>query len=66
MTDMLSDTALSTINYDKILIAWSLLTVQSYVSLGVTPTKYTSAALAARNILISDPNYWGITDGDMV
>jgi len=66
MTDILTNTSLSTVNYDKLLNAWSLLTVQPSVYLGVSSTKYSSAALEARNILISDPNYWEITDGGMI
>jgi len=67
MTDMFNASLISTIssiNYDKILNSWSLLSVKPNVYLGANKTQYSSNAVSARNTLIS--NYgWTINDGGM-
>lgn len=60
----LRDTSLSVSNYDLLLNAWSLLTVEPNITIIFTPTQYTIVdAQAARDILTSGPNNWVITDG---
>jgi hypothetical protein len=57
--------ALSTENYDKLLIAWSQLNVQPNVSFGTAPTHYTNQAITARQRLIDEFN-WGIFDAGLI
>ncbi|MCX6753436.1 MAG: BspA family leucine-rich repeat surface protein [Candidatus Nomurabacteria bacterium] len=64
MSNMLtSATAFSIINYDKLLTAWSLLTLQhgTVVTLDAPNTHYCNAT-AGRNTLTSAPNNWVIND----
>lgn len=61
MTTMFLDSAFSDANYDLLLSAWSLLTLQSAVSFHAGIAKYTE--VAARAILTNAPNLWVITDG---
>jgi len=55
---------LSTNNYDSLLNGWSALPLQSSVKFGAGDTKYSSAAVTARNKLISDFS-WTINDGGL-
>ena len=57
-------TAMSTANYDALLIAWEAQSVQVAVNFD-TSAQYTSggAAEAARTSLIGKPNSWRISDG---
>lgn len=65
MNSMFSNSALSTSNYDSILIGWaSLPYLQSGVSFGTGTTKYSSIAVSARNILINTYS-WTVTDGGL-
>jgi surface protein len=65
MTQFLYSSSLSTTNYDALLIAWSNLpALQRNVSLNTLPAKYSSAASAARQKLITDYG-WTITDGGL-
>lgn len=59
--DVFSDSALSTPNYDAVLIGWSGQAVQADVPFGATNIRYSCAAEAARQSLI-DNNGWIITD----
>ena len=61
----LSGSALSTENYDKILIAWSQLNVQQNISFGSISTHYSNQAITARNKLINDFN-WRIFDAGLI
>ena len=60
MSNMLDGTALSITNYNALLNGWSIQTVQSGVSFGAQGLTYTSAGLAAHNILTGSPNAWTI------
>lgn len=60
MRDMLNNTALSTSNYDSLLIGWASQTLRSNVTLGVTGTNYCGAS-AERQQLIDNFN-WTIND----
>ena len=61
MINMLTDSALSIINYDALLNGWSQLTLQQGVYFGASPTKYCNGADARQNII---DNYgWIINDG---
>jgi surface protein len=62
MDNMFRDAALTSNNYDTILIGWGAQTVQPNVFLGATDITYCNGE-AARNILTSAPNNWTITDG---
>ncbi len=65
MEDMFANVTLSTANYDAILTAWALQTVQSNVLFSAGNSKYSAGAAAtARASLINDDN-WTITDGGM-
>lgn len=60
----MNNTALSTVNLNAIYNAWSLLSVESAVTISFGSTKYTIAtAGAARAVLTGAPNNWVITDG---
>ena len=66
MTTFLNSVTLSTANYDATLIAWAGLPVlQSGLNFHGGNSKYSPAAVAARNILINDYG-WNITDGGPV
>lgn len=61
MTNMFLSALLSDANYDLLLAAWSLLSLQSSVVFNAGAAKYTEAA--ARLIMTDPPNSWTITDG---
>ena len=63
---ILHSTALSTTNYDKLLIGWAAQVVKPNVPLGVGTTKYSVAAQAAHDTLTGAPNLWIITDGGLL
>jgi len=65
MTDMFyGANAFSTANYDLLLNAWSLLTLQPNVSFHAGDATYTIAtSQSAHDILTTTPNLWTITDG---
>ena len=54
----------STINYDKLLMKWSQLSLQDSVYFG-TDTQYTINAQESRDLIISKFN-WNISDGGMI
>lgn len=60
MTNMLSNSGLSTANYDATLIGWAAQTIQPNVTLGATGLTYCNSEVA-RNTLINAPNNWTIT-----
>ena len=60
-TGLLTYSGLSTINYDKLLIAWSQLPLKKEVTLNAENIKYTSKAAKARQTLIDKFN-WTIKD----
>ncbi len=63
MTNFLGNATLSTANYDATLIAWAALpSLQSGINFHGGNSKYSPAAVAARNILINDFG-WTINDG---
>lgn len=65
--NMFTGSALSTANYDALLIAWAAQTVQPDVPLGVGTIQYSAGAAAtARAVLTDPPNNWIITDGGQV
>jgi hypothetical protein len=53
----------STTNYDALLNAWSLLTVQANVTADFGTIQYTSSGEAGRDILTNLTNNWTINDG---
>ena len=55
-------TAFNTTNYDLLLNAWSLLTVQPTLRLDVNATYTIATSQAARDILTNTPNFWTIND----
>jgi len=61
MSYMFYNAGLSNTNYDKLLSAWSLQTLQLNVPFHAGTAKYTETA--ARAVLTSSPNNWTITDG---
>lgn len=61
MDDMLSNSGMSTANYDATLIGWSAQTVIDAVTLGATGLTYSSAGQVGRDILANSPNLWTIT-----
>jgi len=65
MTQMFHNSnAFSTANYDLLLNAWSLLTLQPNVSFLAGDATYTIATSeSAHDILTTTPNLWTITDG---
>ncbi len=64
LINMLNGSALSTINYDSLLIGWSKNTFNnSDINFGAGDVQYTPAAEAARAVLTGEPNNWIITDG---
>ncbi|MCW5912257.1 MAG: BspA family leucine-rich repeat surface protein [Cyclobacteriaceae bacterium] len=60
MSGMLSNSGLSTANYDATLIGWATQTVQPNVMLGAAGRTYCNA-VSARNILTGVTNNWTIT-----
>ena len=62
MDQMFTFSALSTVNYDALLFAWSKQNVKEGVALSVGRTHYSANSQAARDILTSAPNNWTITD----
>ncbi|NJN41725.1 MAG: BspA family leucine-rich repeat surface protein, partial [Flammeovirgaceae bacterium] len=62
MINFLSESGLSSLNYDLLLSAWSGLTLKPNVTFGAAGISYCAGA-AARVILTSAPNNWAITDG---
>ncbi len=63
MDKMFTGAALSTANYDALLLGWSSQIVRPDVRLEAANIKYSPAAVNARNILTSAPNNWTIIDG---
>jgi len=61
---MADGTGLSTVNYTSMLTAWSVLSVQNNVDLGVGETTYTITGLPAREALV-DTYGWTISDGGL-
>ena len=61
MTEIFLLSAFSDSNYDLLLAAWSLLSVQSGVPFHAGTAQYTE--VAARALLTDTPNNWVITDG---
>ncbi|MEQ9425559.1 MAG: BspA family leucine-rich repeat surface protein, partial [Cyclobacteriaceae bacterium] len=61
---MADGTGLSTVNYTSMLTAWSVLSVQNNVDLGVGEATYTIAGLSGREALV-DTYGWTISDGGL-
>jgi hypothetical protein len=53
----------SAANLDAIYNGWSLLTLQTGLTITFNTIKYTAAGQAGRDILTGAPNNWSITDG---
>lgn len=66
MDDMFEGTALSTINYDSILISWSALDLKSYVDFDAGGSQYSPGAAAAARQHLIDTYNWDITDGGII
>jgi hypothetical protein len=64
MNNMFEGIALSTSNYDSLLLGWSAQSVQNSVTFSGGNRKYSSAAASARQTL-ADTYGWNITDGGM-
>ncbi|MFH0870092.1 MAG: BspA family leucine-rich repeat surface protein [archaeon] len=64
MSYMFYRVTLSTDNYDSLLLGWSNQTVKGNVTFHGGNSKYSSAGLVGRNILINDYD-WKITDGSL-
>jgi len=65
MNDMFYDVALSTPNYDNLLLGWSQLSLQRNVKFHGGNSKYSNAALDARQAIIT--NFaWTIIDGGLL
>ncbi len=64
MNNMFEGIALSTSNYDSLLLGWSAQSVQNSVTFSGGNSKYSSAAASARQTL-TDTYGWNITDGGM-
>lgn len=62
MTGMFMDAALSTPNYDSLLIGWSAQNVQPNITFDAGASSYSAAAVSARSILTNPPNNWTIID----
>ena len=60
MSNMLNFSAISTVNYDATLIAWSDQTLKPSISLGASGLTYCTAESARANVITSDS--WRITD----
>ncbi len=65
LDEMLSNSGLSTLNYDATLIGWESQAVQSGLTLGATGLTYCLSD-AARTILINAPNSWTINDDGLI
>jgi len=66
MNGMFNGSALSTENYDSLLIGWSNLTsLQSHVTLGVGDVQYSSEAQDAHDYLTGITYNWIIKDGGL-
>jgi surface protein len=50
-------------NLDAIYNTWSLLSLQSSVTIDFGTIKYTAAGQAGKNILLAAPNNWTVNDG---
>ena len=61
MSNMFNGVTLSTANYDALLIGWAAQSVKTGVPFHAGNSKYSPAAVSARNVLISKG--WTITDG---
>ena len=55
----------SSANYDALLIGWASRPVLANKSIDFGSIKYSSAALSARSVLTSSPNFWTIVDGGL-
>ena len=64
-TDFLKGAELSPENYDKLLIGWNALTLQSGLTFDAGDSWYTSAGAAARQAIMDD-DMWTISDGNQV
>jgi len=53
----------SAANLDAIYNTWSLLPLQSSVTIAFNTIKYTAAGQAGKNILLAAPNNWTVNDG---
>ena len=62
MQDMFLGGSLSTVNYDLLLIGWSLLTLKSGVTFSAGTTQYSASSQDERDILTGTFS-WSITDG---
>jgi surface protein len=62
MSNMFTLVTLSTPNYDNLLLSWSQLTLQTGVSFHAGNSKYSNAAVDARQSIITNFT-WTITDG---
>ena len=60
---MSNGTAFTTANYDLLLNAWSLLTVQQVLNFRVAASYTIATSQTARDVLTDPPNSWTITDG---
>ena len=56
---------LSQANYDALLIGWASRPVLANKSINFGNRTYSSAALSARSVLTSSPNFWTIVDGGL-
>ena len=65
MSDMLRNSGLSTFNYDALLTGWSILNLQSGVTLSAQGIRYTEAAAEARQLII-DTYDWTINDAGLL
>jgi surface protein len=64
MSNMLFAVTLSTSNYDNLLLGWSQLSLQSGVNFHAGHSKYSEAAVDARQFIIANFS-WTITDGGL-
>jgi len=62
MENMFTFSALSTLNYDALLVGWSARNLQSNVLFSAGVTQYSSASQNSRNVLTGTFN-WTVTDG---
>jgi hypothetical protein len=62
MENMFYNASLSQTNYDNLLSAWSLQSVQPNVTFNAGTSKYTASSQAAKAILTNGKS-WVITDG---
>ncbi len=64
LTNVLSNSGLSTLNYDATLIGWASQTVQPGLTLGADGLTYCLSD-AARTVLLNAPNSWTINDSGL-